>query len=111
MLTGVGITDAGTKAEINGGLQVWNLFYAVTAALLVDKLGRRTLFIISNTGMLISTLSSILFVSLCTDSHPFQAFCMWNLTNALFQTKDNTNAAKGQRISAVDQTYCTDVIP
>ena len=55
VLEGVGITNAGTKAEINGGLQVWNLAAALSAALLVDKLGRRTLFIMSNTGMLIST--------------------------------------------------------
>ena len=54
ILDGVGITDAGEKAEINGGLQIWNLVSAFTAALLVDKLGRRTLFIASNSGMLIS---------------------------------------------------------
>ena len=53
VLEGVGITDAGTKAAINGGLQVWNLVAAMSGALLVDKLGRRTLFIISNVGMLI----------------------------------------------------------
>lgn len=53
VLEGVGIKDAGTKAAINGGLQVWNLVAAMSGALLVDKLGRRTLFIISNVGMLI----------------------------------------------------------
>lgn len=53
VLEGVGIKNAGVKAEINGGLQVFNLVCALTAALLVDKLGRRALFIISNTGMLI----------------------------------------------------------
>ncbi|KAH8118062.1 general substrate transporter [Phellopilus nigrolimitatus] len=68
VLTGVG-------AGINGGLQVWNLFCALSAALLVDRLGRRTLFLISNSGMLIT-------------------FSMWTLTTALFQTTDNTNAAK-----------------
>ncbi|KAL5525808.1 hypothetical protein ACEPAG_7145 [Sanghuangporus baumii] len=75
VLEGVGINNAGVKAEINGGLQVFNLVCALTAALLVDKLGRRTLFIISNTGMLIT-------------------FSMWTLTTALFQTQDNTDAAK-----------------
>lgn len=56
VLEGVGISDAGTKAAINGGLQVWNFVAAMSGALLVDKLGRRTLFIISNVGMLIGTL-------------------------------------------------------
>lgn len=56
ILDGVGITNAGEKAEINGGLQTWNFISAFTAALLVDKLGRRTLFIASNSGMLISML-------------------------------------------------------
>ena len=53
VLTSVGVTNPGIKSEINGGLQIWNLLCAFTAALLVDKLGRRTLFIISNAGMLI----------------------------------------------------------
>ncbi|EJF64973.1 general substrate transporter [Dichomitus squalens] len=72
---GVGIKDAGTKAAINGGLQVWNLIAAMSGALLVDKLGRRTLFIISNVGMLIG-------------------FGAWTLTTALFNTMDNKAAAK-----------------
>jgi hypothetical protein len=54
VLDGVGITDPGVKAEVNGGLQIWNLICAFCAALLVDKLGRRTLFVASNSGMLVS---------------------------------------------------------
>ncbi|KAI0635907.1 general substrate transporter [Trametes polyzona] len=75
VLEGVGISDAGTKAAINGGLQVWNLVAATSGALLVDKLGRRTLFIISNVGMLID-------------------FGAWTLTTALFNTLHITAAAK-----------------
>ncbi|OBZ72089.1 Lactose permease [Grifola frondosa] len=75
VLEGVGITDAGTKAAINGGLQVWNLMAAMSGALLIDKLGRRTLFIISNVGMLID-------------------FGVWTLTTAIFNTFHNTMAAK-----------------
>jgi len=75
VLDGVGVKDAGTKAEINGGLQIWNLVCAFGAALLVDKLGRRTLFIASNAGMLV-------------------VFSMWTLTTALFSTLNNTDAAK-----------------
>ncbi|KAI8980164.1 general substrate transporter [Trametes punicea] len=75
VLEGVGITDAGTKAAINGGLQVWNLVAAMSGALLVDRLGRRTLFIISNVGMLID-------------------FGAWTLTTALFNTLNDAAAAK-----------------
>jgi MFS family permease len=56
ILEGVGITSPNTKAAINGGLQVWNLVAAMTGAMLIDKLGRRTLFIISNIGMLFGEL-------------------------------------------------------
>lgn len=35
-------------------VQLFNLFAAMLGASLVDKLGRKTLFIISNTGMLVS---------------------------------------------------------
>ncbi|OJT11483.1 Lactose permease [Trametes pubescens] len=75
VLEGVGISDPGTKAAINGGLQIWNLIAAMAGALLVDKLGRRTLFIISNIGMLID-------------------FGVWTLTTALFRNLDDTTAAK-----------------
>ena len=58
VLEGVGITSVDTKAAINGGLQVFNFLIAVTAAMLVDWVGRRTLFIISNSGMLLGTLQA-----------------------------------------------------
>ncbi|KAK7691062.1 hypothetical protein QCA50_006165 [Cerrena zonata] len=75
VLEGVGISDTGTKAAINGGLQVFNLVAAMTGALLVDRLGRRTLFIISNAGMLVS-------------------FGAWTVTTALYNTLGIKAAAK-----------------
>lgn len=75
ILDGVGITKPVTQAWINGTLQIWNFLIAVAAALLVDRAGRRTLFLISNMGMVI-------------------VFAMWTLTTALFQTMGNVAAAK-----------------
>ncbi|EIW84270.1 general substrate transporter [Coniophora puteana RWD-64-598 SS2] len=75
VLNGVGITSTRTKAAINGGLQVFNLASAICGALLVDKLGRRKVFLVSNIGMLI-------------------AFSMWTLTTALFDVSQNAAAAK-----------------
>ncbi|KAI0264422.1 general substrate transporter [Gloeopeniophorella convolvens] len=75
VLDGVGISGTSAKAAINGGLQVWNFAAALTGALLVDRLGRRTLFIVSNAGMLIT-------------------FSVWTLTTALFNTIHTSAAAK-----------------
>jgi len=75
ILEGVGITDTKTKASINGGLQIFNLVMAISASLLVDWVGRRKLFLTSNTGMLFS-------------------FSAWTITNALYVNLQNTAAAK-----------------
>ncbi|EGN99259.1 hypothetical protein SERLA73DRAFT_55023 [Serpula lacrymans var. lacrymans S7.3] len=75
VLDGVGITSTRTKEAINGGLQVFNLISALSGAMLVDKIGRRKVFIISNIGMLVD-------------------FSMWTLTTALFNTSGNSAAAK-----------------
>ncbi|KAI0029707.1 general substrate transporter [Vararia minispora EC-137] len=75
VLEGVGFTQSSTKAAINGALQIWNLICAITGASLVDKLGRRAIFLMSNAGMLIT-------------------FSAWTLTTALFNTIHSTQAAK-----------------
>ncbi|KAK5094637.1 hypothetical protein LTS08_008493 [Lithohypha guttulata] len=54
VLTTVGITDVSDQLLINVGLQLWNLIFSVTAAFLVDKLGRRLLFLASAGTMLTS---------------------------------------------------------
>ncbi|OJA12416.1 hypothetical protein AZE42_03390 [Rhizopogon vesiculosus] len=77
VLEGVGITETGTKATINGGLQVFNLASALLGTMLVDKLGRRKLFLISNIGMLI-------------------VFSMWTVTTAVFDATADTAAATGK---------------
>ncbi|KAF9223402.1 general substrate transporter [Gyrodon lividus] len=75
VLEGVGIRTTRTKAAINGALQVFNLACAITGAMLVDKLGRRKVFIISNAGMLIG-------------------FSMWTLATALFDKSGHSAAAQ-----------------
>jgi len=75
VLEGVGIKDTETKAIINGCLQIFNLIVACSAALLVDRVGRRPLFLVSNSGMLAT-------------------FIGWTVTTALYNTKGNTIAAK-----------------
>ncbi|KAJ8489580.1 hypothetical protein ONZ45_g13527 [Pleurotus djamor] len=52
VLDSIGITNPTTQLLINGILQIWNFFWAVLAAFLVDRLGRRLLFLTSALGML-----------------------------------------------------------
>ncbi|KAK5673660.1 hypothetical protein LTS12_029815, partial [Elasticomyces elasticus] len=54
VLDTIGVTDSDTQTLINGLLQVFNFIAAGSAALLVDRLGRRTLFLWSAVGMLVS---------------------------------------------------------
>ncbi|KAF6754460.1 hexose transporter [Ephemerocybe angulata] len=75
ILDGVGVTGTQQKAAINGGLQIYNFFIAMGASFLIDWLGRRTLFIISNSGMLAT-------------------FTAWTITVALYNTQNIAAAAK-----------------
>ncbi|KAF3347756.1 hypothetical protein VdG2_03992 [Verticillium dahliae VDG2] len=54
VLQSVGIISVTHQTLIYGCLQIWNLFFAVLAAVNVDRVGRRPLFLLSSGGMLIS---------------------------------------------------------
>ncbi|TLD22399.1 hypothetical protein PspLS_07748 [Pyricularia sp. CBS 133598] len=55
VLNTIGITDPKDQTLINGMLQIFNWLMATFAgALMVDRLGRRTLFLVSTSGMLVS---------------------------------------------------------
>jgi MFS family permease len=54
VLETVGITSVTDQTLISGCLQIWNLIFAVAAAFLVDRLGRRLLFLSSAAVMLVS---------------------------------------------------------
>ncbi|THH09760.1 hypothetical protein EW145_g1772 [Phellinidium pouzarii] len=49
----IGITDSLTQLLINGILQIWNLAVSMSSAFLVERIGRRILFIASCIGMLV----------------------------------------------------------
>ncbi|GAA6029367.1 hypothetical protein JCM8097_003640 [Rhodosporidiobolus ruineniae] len=50
----VGVTEATKQLGINGGMQIWNLILAATGASLVEKAGRRNVWLIGTAGMLVS---------------------------------------------------------
>ncbi|KKY19262.1 putative sugar transporter [Diplodia seriata] len=54
VLDTIGITDPFDQTLINGLLQIFNFAAALSAAILVDRLGRRPLFLWSGVGMLLS---------------------------------------------------------
>jgi MFS family permease len=53
ILKSVGITSVDDQTLISACLQIWNLIWAVTAAMLVDRLGRRMLFMTSVSHLLL----------------------------------------------------------
>ncbi|TLD28390.1 hypothetical protein PspLS_04095 [Pyricularia sp. CBS 133598] len=54
ILKSVGITSSATQAGINLSLQVWNAGLAFLGALAADRYGRRRLWLLSASGMLLS---------------------------------------------------------
>ncbi|KAI0061817.1 hexose transporter [Artomyces pyxidatus] len=53
VLVNIGITNSTDQLLINGILQIWNLFWAVGASLMIDRAGRRLWFLTSCAGMLV----------------------------------------------------------
>jgi MFS family permease len=54
ILETVGITSVTQQTLLNGFLNLWNLIVAVAAALLVDRVGRKKLFLCSTSIMLVA---------------------------------------------------------
>lgn len=54
VLKNVGITSASTQLVINGCLQILDIIVAVGQCFVVDKVGRRTLFLVATGGMFVT---------------------------------------------------------
>jgi MFS family permease len=55
ILVSVGITEAYDQSLINGGVQIWSFLVAICfSVFLVDRFGRKKLFMIAGVGMLIA---------------------------------------------------------
>jgi len=65
VLDQVGITNQKEQLEINGGLGIWGWIVAVTCSLLIDKVGRRKMFLISTFSMMIVYVPNFSF---CADT-------------------------------------------
>jgi MFS family permease len=54
ILNSIGITNSADQALINGGIQIWSFLLCVSFALLVDRVGRKPLFLTAGIGMLVT---------------------------------------------------------
>lgn len=76
ILQSVGITSSYDQALYNGGLQLWSFLMAIIfSSLLVDRFGRRTLFMIASVGMLTT-------------------FTIWTACSAIYAETGNVAAGK-----------------
>jgi len=73
---GAGITDQNQKMGLSGGERILYLAVAVYSATLIDKVGRRPLFLSATAGMVLS-------------------FICWTITCAVYENSNETNKAAG----------------
>lgn len=76
VLNDIGITNPETQNLINGGLQIYNFAIATGSATLIDRLGRRFMFLSSTIGMML-------------------AFIIWTALAARNQQSEATNQGLG----------------
>lgn len=105
ILESVGVTDPYKQSLVNGGLQIWSFLCAIGFAFLVDKLGRRKLFLTAAIGMLLT-------------------FSVWTGCSAVYQQTGNA-AAGGVVIAMIflfylmagfawpglTVSYCSEILP
>ncbi|GAB7349590.1 hypothetical protein MBLNU459_g0280t3 [Dothideomycetes sp. NU459] len=84
VLKQVGVTNGNTQLVINGVLQICNAIVAIGQCFVVDRIGRRTLFLVSTSGML-------------------GTFIIWTICSAEF--KLHQEAAAGRAVIAMIFIY------
>lgn len=65
-----------TPAQLNGGSTIFALIVSVSASLTIDRFGRRRLFLVAGTGMLV-------------------LFACWTITVAIYEQSGEKNKAAG----------------
>ena len=51
ILNNIGLVETWKQTLLNGFLQIWNITIAISASLLTERFGRRTLWLVSTAGM------------------------------------------------------------
>jgi MFS family permease len=95
VLNTVGITSTREQTVINGGLQTWKWMSSVLGAMLVDRIGRRSLYLMSTFGKTIS-LRALSERTISADRYVFSgclcSYIVWTACSATY-AKDPTNTA------------------
>lgn len=86
VLNSIGITDSQEQLYINGGLQIYNWICAMFFATLVERVGRRPLFLFSFSGMLIT-------------------YIIWTVLSAINQQRNFEDASLGKGVLAMIFIY------
>jgi hypothetical protein len=84
IMDSIGVTEAETQFYVNGSLVVVSLIVSVSCAFLVDRVGRRPLFLVATSGMLIM-------------------FVLWTVCTSLYEV--NNNIAAGKAVVAIIFLY------
>lgn len=106
ILESVGLTGSYDQSVFNGGLQIWSFLVAICfSAMLVDRFGRKKLFMIAAVGMLIS-------------------FTIWTACSAVYAKTGNEGAGKavlamiflfygiaGFAWPGLTVAYCVEILP
>lgn len=106
ILDSIGIDGSYEQSLINGGLQIWSFLIAIIfSVFLVDRFGRKTLFLIAGVGMLIS-------------------FSIWTGCSAVYEKTGNKGAGSavlamifvyygvaGFAWPGLTVSYCTEILP
>ncbi|KJX92120.1 hexose transporter like protein [Zymoseptoria brevis] len=105
ILDSIGITGSRNQSLINGGLQIWSFLVALGFAFMVDRMGRRKLFLIAGVGMLI-------------------AFSVWTACSAVYAQTGNSSAGSaviamiflfygvaGFAWPGLTIAYCAEILP
>jgi sugar porter (SP) family MFS transporter len=107
VLDSIGITGQHEQLYINGGLQIFNFFWAVFFACLVERLGRRKLFLASFTGMLITY---IIWTALSAVNQN-TGFSNKNLANGVLAMIFLYYTCYGMALNGLPFLYWTEILP
>ncbi|KAH8665714.1 general substrate transporter [Tricladium varicosporioides] len=105
LLTSLNIKSTNQQTGINGGMQIWNFLISILGACLADKIGRRSLWLLSLFSMLGSnigiTVTSALFAKTPNNATAYTAVVFLFLYNAGFNVACNPLA----------YSYPTEILP
>ena len=106
LLTSLHVTGTNQQTGINGGMQIWNFLISIIGACLADRIGRRSLWLVSLGAMICSnigiTITSAVFAHNNTDNAAaYMAILFLFLYNAGFNVACNPLA----------YAYPTEILP